>query len=151
MNRIIFTNTDGSIGILIPAKGISLDRLVKDVPAGLAYEIVDETDIPADRAFRNAWVHDKTNNPQKVSVNVALGRDISLARVRANRDAALAVIENGELKELTRKGLDLTEVNAKIQVLLDATEALKALDVNTDGIISVEEAAGKLLPLELVA
>jgi hypothetical protein len=27
----------------------------KDVPAGKQYKIIDSTDIPTDRTFRNAW------------------------------------------------------------------------------------------------
>jgi len=137
-----------------PGNGISTREIAEAVAkdyAGKGYEIVLYSEIESDRSYRSAWVHDKTDSPQKISVDIALARDISLVRVRANRDAKLAVIENGELKELTRKGLSLTKVNEKIQKLLDATESLKALDIAGDGIISVEEAAGLLLPLELIA
>jgi hypothetical protein len=28
---------------------------MKDIPEGAQYEIVDESEIPSDRTFRNAW------------------------------------------------------------------------------------------------
>ena len=56
--RIIYPNDDGGVSILIPAPecGLTIEEIAaKDVPAGKPYKIVDVTDIPADRTFRNAW------------------------------------------------------------------------------------------------
>lgn len=51
--RIIFPNDNGSIAIIIPAKSVQL--ALKDVPQGKPYAIVDVSDLPQDRLFRNAW------------------------------------------------------------------------------------------------
>ena len=58
--RIIYKNTDNSIGIIIPANcGLTLEQIAKkDVPTGLKYKIVDVHEIPSDREFRNAWTID---------------------------------------------------------------------------------------------
>ena len=58
--RIIYTNDDGGVVILIPAQEClsqySIEEIAaKDVPAGKPYKIVDVTDIPTDRTFRSAW------------------------------------------------------------------------------------------------
>jgi hypothetical protein len=56
--RIIYPNTEGGVSILIPSpnwKGTIEELAVKDVPAGLPYKIVEVSDIPSDRTFRNAW------------------------------------------------------------------------------------------------
>jgi hypothetical protein len=54
--RIVFTNPDGTVGVIIPAPGISLARAVQDVPATATAEvIVDAEALPADRLFRAAW------------------------------------------------------------------------------------------------
>ena len=58
--RIIYSTDKGGVGILIPALEAlniySIDEIAKkDVPAGVAYKIVDVADIPEDRKFRNAW------------------------------------------------------------------------------------------------
>jgi hypothetical protein len=53
MNRIIYTNNEGGVAVIIPAESVEL--ALKDVPEGIPYEIVDEADIPSDRTFRNAW------------------------------------------------------------------------------------------------
>jgi len=64
MKRIIFKNEDNSIGIIVPAPGIikkfGVEKLAKkDTPEGLPFWIVEETDIPTDREFRNAWEADE--------------------------------------------------------------------------------------------
>lgn len=65
MNRIIYENQDGSISILIPSQE-ALDKFginaiaKKDVPQGLSYWLVSDTDIPSDRTFRDAWIKDES-------------------------------------------------------------------------------------------
>lgn len=56
--RIIFPTPDGGVAIIIPAPecGLSIEEIAaKDVPAGTPYKIVDASEIPEDRTFRNAW------------------------------------------------------------------------------------------------
>ncbi len=55
--RIIYPNDDGGVAIIVPADcGLSIEQIAaKDVPAGKPYKIVDVSDIPSDRTFRNAW------------------------------------------------------------------------------------------------
>ncbi len=59
--RIIYKNTDGSISIIIPANcGLTVEQIAnKDVPTGLKYKIVNVSEIPSDREFRNAWTIDE--------------------------------------------------------------------------------------------
>jgi hypothetical protein len=56
--RIIYPTPEGGVAIIIPAPGCGLTAeqiAAKDVPAGVPYRIVEATDIPSDRTFRNAW------------------------------------------------------------------------------------------------
>jgi hypothetical protein len=58
--RIIYQNDDGGVSILIPAPEYLAEHTIeelasKDVPAGKPFKIVDVSDIPTDRTFRNAW------------------------------------------------------------------------------------------------
>jgi len=60
--KIIYKNTDGSIGIIVPANcGLTVEQIArKDVPTGLSYKIVNVSDISSDRTFRNAWTIDNS-------------------------------------------------------------------------------------------
>jgi len=69
MKRIIFQNVDNSIGIITPSKEalsfVTIEQIAeKDVPHNLSYWIVDDSTIPTDRTFRNAWEIDESlGNP----------------------------------------------------------------------------------------
>jgi len=58
--RIIYPTDDGGVAVIVPASEYlethTIEELAaKDVPAGKPYKIVDVSEIPSDRTFRNAW------------------------------------------------------------------------------------------------
>ena len=58
--RIIYPTVDGGVVVLIPTSEYLEDHTIeeiaeKDVPTGVEYKIVDVSEIPSDRTFRNAW------------------------------------------------------------------------------------------------
>ena len=58
--RIVYPTEDGGVAVLIPTSEYLADHTIeelaqKDVPAGVEYKIVDVSEIPSDRTFRNAW------------------------------------------------------------------------------------------------
>ena len=58
MNSRIIYPTDDGVAVIIPAAecGLTIEQIaIKDVPTGKPYKIVDFSDIPSDRTFRNAW------------------------------------------------------------------------------------------------
>jgi hypothetical protein len=58
MQRIIYKTPEGGVAIIVPAPdtGLTIQQIAaKDVPHGIPYEIVNVSDIPEDRTFRNAW------------------------------------------------------------------------------------------------
>jgi hypothetical protein len=63
--RIIYSTNEGGVVIVIPAPECLLEHTIeeiafKDVPAGRPFKIVDISDIPSDRTFRNAWEVDES-------------------------------------------------------------------------------------------
>ena len=56
MNQRIIYKTDTGIAVIIPTSELSVEETAKkDVPTGLSYKIVDVSEIPEDRSFRDAW------------------------------------------------------------------------------------------------
>ena len=58
--RIIYKTIDGGVAIIVPTQEYlethTIEQLaLKDVPANTPYKIVDVSEIPSDRTFRNAW------------------------------------------------------------------------------------------------
>ena len=61
--RIIYQNDEGGVAVLIPADcGLTIEQIAaKDVPTGKAYKIVDVSDVPTDRQWRNEWTVDEAD------------------------------------------------------------------------------------------
>jgi hypothetical protein len=60
MKRIIYKTAEGGVAIIVPTleylESHTIEELAaKDVPADAEFKIVDESDIPEDRTFRDAW------------------------------------------------------------------------------------------------
>jgi hypothetical protein len=56
--RIIFRREDGKVSVIVPAPGcgMTIEQIAaKDVPAGTPFKIVNASEIPSDRTFRDAW------------------------------------------------------------------------------------------------
>lgn len=55
---IIYPTNDGGVAVVIPAPecGLTIEQIAqKDVPAGVPFKIIDASELPEDRTFRNAW------------------------------------------------------------------------------------------------
>jgi hypothetical protein len=60
--RIIYPNDENGLSIVIPTGAVSLEELIaRTVPQGVPYRVVDVSDIPTDRTFRDAWEADFSN------------------------------------------------------------------------------------------
>jgi len=61
MKRIIYKNPEGGVAVIIPTGELSVtETALKDVPTGLPFKIVDVSEIPADRTWRQAWDIDES-------------------------------------------------------------------------------------------
>ena len=61
--KIIFKNEDGGVSIIHPTEDaltiMTIEEIaLKDVPTGLPFAIVEDSEIPSDRTFRDAWTID---------------------------------------------------------------------------------------------
>ena len=70
--RIVYSKNSGTnISVLFPVlteinsktgKPFTVDEIAKkDVPTGLKYKIIEESALPTDRSFRDAWTVDEAD------------------------------------------------------------------------------------------
>jgi hypothetical protein len=55
---ILYQTEQGGVAVIHPADNCPLtveEIAAKDVPSGRPYKIVDVSEVPSDRTFRNAW------------------------------------------------------------------------------------------------
>tara|TARA_B100001113_G_scaffold248250_1_gene204386 strand:+ start:873 stop:1109 length:237 start_codon:yes stop_codon:yes gene_type:complete len=65
MSKILFKQDSGIVAVMCPVlteinpnTGVewTIEEIAaKDVPTGKKYKIVDDSDVPTDRSFRDAW------------------------------------------------------------------------------------------------
>ena len=62
MEKIIYPNETG-IAVITPTGELSVQETAKkDVPSGVKYKIIDDSNLPEDREFRDAWEYDFTDS-----------------------------------------------------------------------------------------
>lgn len=60
--RIIYPNDEGGVSVVVPSPNceLSLEQIAgQAVPIGKPYQIVNVSDIPSDREYRNAWTYEE--------------------------------------------------------------------------------------------
>ena len=62
--RILFPNNNGSVAIFVPTPGTTEQEALKFIPSNTPYKIVDASEIPSDRTFRDAWEVDFSEQDQ---------------------------------------------------------------------------------------
>lgn len=93
MKVIVYQNPETGIASrIVPAPGINAESLVKKVPTGVSYKIVDNAAMP-NSVLRDSWVFDG----RSVSVDVEKGKGVANQIRRLHREeymkGNLAVIE----------------------------------------------------------
>jgi len=112
--KIIYPTATG-VAILTPTGELSIeDTAAKDVPAGVAYTIVNDEDVPSDRTFRNAWTHDLT-------VDFPKAQALTKERLRADRKPLLEA-QDVLFQRALESGKDATAIVKEKQRLRDVTK-----------------------------
>jgi len=113
MSKIIYTNPDGTVSIINPTGDVN--DAIKDVPTGLSYEIVEDSVIPTDRTFRNAW----KQNSKTIETDIAKAREIHKTNIRNAREPKLAELDI-EFQKALETSSSTTDIVNKKQALRDA-------------------------------
>jgi hypothetical protein len=113
---IIFTNDNGGVSVCIPTGEISIEAVkAKDTPAGSI--IVDQSTLPnSDNDFFDAW----ELSGSTVSVNLSKAKEITKARLRAEREPLLQA-QDVLFQRALETSADTTAIVAEKQRLRDIT------------------------------
>jgi hypothetical protein len=130
MTRIIFQNESGGVSVIIPTGELPIEEVAaKDVPEGVAYEIVEDDAIPTDRFFRNAWVA----NGAAVDVDLDKAKDIGHDIRRTQREAEFAPFDAIIMKQIPGNSAAEAEearqqIRFKYALIQDVIEAAESPD-----------------------
>ena len=132
MKRIIFQNETGGVSVIIPTGELPIEEVAaKDVPPGVAYEIVDVDAIPSDRFFRNAW----TLKGKAIEHDMTKAKAIAHDRRRAARAEEFAPLDDIIAKRIPGTTAEEAETGrqrirdkyAKQQAAIDAATTVDQL------------------------
>lgn len=117
--RIVFVNEEGGLSIVVPAPGATQADAMKAVPPDAEFKVVDKSEIPEDRTFRDAWEKQGAG----IGHNMDKAKAIKLDQVRAERAPMLAALDV-EFMRAVEAGdtAKQAEIAAKKQALRDATK-----------------------------
>jgi hypothetical protein len=130
MTRIIFQNESGGVSVIIPTGELPIEEVAaKDVPEGVAYEIVEDDAIPADRFFRNAWVA----NGAAVDIDLDKAKDIGHDIRRAQRAEEFKPYDEVIMKQIPGNSAAEAEearqqIRFKYALIQDVIEAAETPD-----------------------
>jgi hypothetical protein len=130
MTRIIFQNESGGVSVIIPTGELPIEEVAaKDVPKGVAYEIVEDDAIPADRFFRNAWVA----NGAAVDVDLDKAKDIGHDKRRTQRAEEFKPYDEVIMKQIPGNSATEAEearqqIRFKYALIQDVIEAAETPD-----------------------
>lgn len=120
MTRIIYQNESGGVSVIIPTGELPIEEVAaKDVPEGVAYEIVEDDAIPSDRTFRGAWVMGDCCVEHDLDKCKAIAHD----KRRAARAEEFAPLDEVIAKQIP--GNDPAEVEAERQAIRDKYAAVQ--------------------------
>ena len=128
MSKIIYEQDDGTVAIIIPnlkeinpETGVeyTIDEIaMKDVPSGLSYDIVEDSAIPTDRSFRNAWIQ----SGKTVVEDMPRAKEIHKTNIRLARTEKFKELDV-DYQKATETSADTSDIVAKKQALRDAPAA----------------------------
>jgi hypothetical protein len=144
--RIIYPTNGGGVAVIVPApewlaqEGNTLETLAETVvPAGVTWRIVDTSDLPIDRSFRNAW---KLEDDQ-ITEDWAKSVEITKNRLREERKPLFETADVKAMLDIEATGAVSPETAALKQSLRDVT-ALADTAESRDDLLALKAAASNI-------
>ena len=119
--KIIYTTAEGGVAVVHPTGEVAdLNVLARQVvPAGLAYQIVEESAIPTDRTFRAAWVQDA---PGHVGEDLAKAKEVGHEIRRAKRNEEFAPHDEVIAKQIPASAWEAEAAREEIRTRYEAIQ-----------------------------
>jgi len=120
--KIIYPDDDGGVNVITPAPkwlaaGGSMEKLAtKIVPKGKKYKIVEDSVVPSDRSFREAW-----ENYESITTNLTKAKELTKTRLREEREPLFAAQDILFMKA-QESGSDTTAIVKEKNRLRDITK-----------------------------
>lgn len=96
--RIIYTRPeDGGVSVIVPTN--TIEECIKDVPVGVEYQIIEGSELPTHRTFRDSWV----KNGKKIDTDLVKAREHVHKKRREAREKEFAPYDEVITKQIPNK------------------------------------------------
>lgn len=122
MKKIVVKKDDGTVAIILPTLEATpklLERDAKAVPGYVSHREIDDSELPQDRQFREAWTDDF--DTKTVDVHIPKAHDICRDKFRRLRKAKLATLDI-QFMQAIENFESIDEISKKKQALRDVTK-----------------------------
>jgi len=120
MKVIIYTNESGGVSVVTPTGDLPLEVVAqKDTPDNADYEIIDDSELPSDRFFRNAWVKEG----KKVKEDLKKSKEIAHNQRRQKRAEEFTPYDEVIMKQIP--GNDMKNAETERQKIRDKYEKIQ--------------------------
>ena len=128
--RIVYTRPeDGGVSIIVPTN--TIEECVKDVPVGVEYQIIEGSEIPNNRVFRNCWKQEGNS----IKEDLVLAKEHAHKLRKDKRSKEFEPFDEVIMKQIPGKGKDdaeseRTKIRAKyedLQARIDTVENIEDL------------------------
>lgn len=123
--KIIYKTANG-IAVIHPSphwKGTMQELVIKDAPKGCNYRIVEDSVVPTDRTFRNAWEWDLGD----LRISLTKAKEIKKEHLRKDRKPLLESLDI-EFMRATEGDLDTYDIVKEKQRLRDITKQVDEIE-----------------------
>lgn len=129
MSQVIAYNQNGFATIIIPSPKSSVEANIKHVPDGVDYTVLDQSDLPRDRKWRDAWIV----ADGAIEIDMQRASRLFMQRIR--------IMRNREMEKLDREQLILQSKSKPIDAVADKKHVLRDLPktINTAFAKTVQE------------
>ncbi len=138
-DRIVFTNPDKSVGVLLPTNKLGLNGIMtnaeyvmnNDVPADATnVRLITTDELPSDRLFRSAW--DDSNPENFIGTDLVKAQAIAHGMRRANREDKMKPLDKEGNFFSTTTGRK-SAIKTSKQAIMDANATVQSdIDSATD-------------------
>ncbi len=133
---IIYPNDEGGMCVVYPTGEVPLaDVVLNDIPKGVNHFVVEISELPTDRLFRNAWVL----NGRAVGVDLDKAKEVSHERRRIARDKEMAPLDTqatipSRMAEAEAARQVIRDKYALIQTQIDQASKVDSLTTIVQGL-----------------
>ena len=106
MAKVVYLKSDGTLSIIHPVDG-EIETAKKSLPSGVNFEVIEDSKIPTDRTFRNAWTIEGT------SIKEDLTKSKTIAHLIRREKRATEFKPYDEIVSLSIPGQDSTAAESE--------------------------------------